>query len=109
MRKGGTIVDGVAEGRATGGGRHGISAMPKEQAQQRAKSLKRGLFWATAIGFVVLWQAAAHHVVGVTNRTSPSTTSQVQNGGLTPSPSGGYGYGFGNGGSSQPLTQTTVS
>jgi hypothetical protein len=102
-------LDGVAEGRVTGSGRHQISAMPKELAQQRAKSLKRGFFWAAAIGFVVLWQAAAHHVVGVTSRTSTSTTSQQQNGGFVPAPSQGYGYGFGNGGSQQPLTQTTVS
>lgn len=101
-------MDLTAEDRS---GRHAPQAMPKDEALRRARTIKRSFFWAALVGFVVLWQAAAHHVVGVTSRTTTTTTSQNQgqnSGGFVPS-SPSPGFGFGSGGNSQPLTQTSVS
>lgn len=82
--------------------------MTKEQAEQRARTFKRGAFFAAAISFVVLWQAAAHHLTGVTSRSTSATSQQQGNQGFVPSaPS--QGYGFGSATSSQPITQTSVS
>ncbi|MDA8346663.1 MAG: hypothetical protein M0Z66_14520 [Thermaerobacter sp.] len=104
-------MDGVADDRLGRSGRHTATEMTKEEAQLRARSWKRGLWWAAAIGFVVLWQAAAHHVTGVTSRSTPSTTQQQNSGGFVPSqtPTQSQGFGFGSGGNAQPLTQTSVS
>ncbi len=110
--EGGSIVDQVAGMRPERGHRHEVTEMSKEQAQQRARSLKRGLFWVAAIGFVVLSQAASHDVVGVTSRQATPTQSQTPSGGgnnQTQFQSPSQGYGFGSGGTSQPLTQTSVS
>jgi len=101
----------IAADRPARAARHARPDMTKEQAVGRARTLKRIAAWGTVAGFLVLWQAAAHHVTGVTSRQTQTSSAQqtggygVGNGGGTPYP-GGYSYGTGQ---VQPLTQSTVS
>lgn len=97
-------------------------ALPRDAAERRARLLKRGLFVLSVISFGVLLQAAAHHLTGVTSRSTQSVTggpgsptSPSQGNGYG-SPSQGYGYGsssqgydFGSAPQSPPVTFSGVS
>ncbi len=94
--------------------REGRPDLTKDQAVRRARTWKRALGWSAVLAFALLWQAAAHHLTGVTSRTGAGPSSS------TPAQAPGSGQGFGQGqpaggfdfGSSQsvqPFTQSTVS
>lgn len=93
---------------AAGRAGHAPPELTKEQAIQRAKTLKRVLGWAAVLAFGLMWQAASHHLTGVTSRTG-STAGSGTGGGATPTPTQTQGYSFSNGQGVQPFTQTTVS
>jgi len=95
---------------AAPGARRAPPEMSREAAARRARSVKRALSWAAVLTFAVLWQAAAHHLTGVTSRTGAATSPQPgTSGGSGQTQSQNQGFNFGTGQNVQPFTQTTVS
>ena len=86
---------------------HAPPEMPKETATARARTLKRALGWTAVLTFGLLWQAASHHLTGVTSRARTSSTGTA--GASGSSPTSGQGFSFSNEQGVQPITQTTVS
>ncbi len=88
--------------------------MSREQAAGRARTLKRLVAWAAVVAFALLWQAAAHHLTGVTSRagsTTPKAPAQApgSSAGFGQAGSSGQGFDFGSSQNVQPFTQSTVS
>ena len=94
--------------------REGRPELTKDEALSRARTWKRALAWSAVLVFALLWQAAAHHLTGVTSRTGAGAASSTP--AQTPGSGQGFGqvqtsggYDFGSSQSVQPFTQSTVS
>ncbi len=106
-------MEDIAGGPAAHGTRTAPPEMSREEATGRARTMKRVLSWAAVLTFILLWQAAARHLTGVTSRTGATAQTPTQpsgtSGGAGPSQSSGQGFDFGSSQSVQPFTQSTVS
>ncbi len=95
---------------ASPGARRATPEMSREEAGRRAGTMKRILAWVAVLTFAALWQAAAHHLTGVTSRGTGVTSRQSgTTGGSGGTPVQSQGFDFGTGQNVAPFTQTTVS